>query len=160
MTFWWNTGAPNIAGFSSGASTSDFLLLQSGAVVGPASVWSTTNNPGSAAWRTTANGHLRFNCWTLPSPPASAICYGYVHMSSTAPTGFPATFLDYAYDNSGAAIAIPQSRQQLIDLNGPANGVVSYCSTVWHASAAGAYLSDVAAVRPSDVFAAILCTCA
>ena len=109
LTFWWNTGAPDIAGVSANANTSDFLVLQSGAVVGPSSVWSTTNNPGPAAWATTANGYLgfRFNCSSLPSPPASGICYGYAHLKTTAPTGFPATLLDYAYDKSGAAITIP-----------------------------------------------------
>lgn len=109
LTFWWNTGAPSIAGVSSDASTSDFLVLSSGAVVGPASVWSITNNPGPAAWAAGATGYLgfRFNCSTIPNPPASGICYGYVHLQTTAPNGFPATILDYAYDKAGNAITIP-----------------------------------------------------
>lgn len=33
--------------------------------------------------------------------------YGYVHLVSTGPLGFPAQVLDWAYDESGAAITIP-----------------------------------------------------
>ncbi|NCT66979.1 MAG: hypothetical protein GXC76_04950 [Rhodanobacteraceae bacterium] len=109
LTFWWNTGAPDIAGVSGSAGTSDFLVLQSGAVIGPASTWSTTNNPGPAAWAAGADGYLgfRFNCSSLPSPPASGICYGYVHLRTTAPAGFPATIVDYAYNKAGDPITVP-----------------------------------------------------
>ncbi|MBN8726734.1 MAG: hypothetical protein J0H15_03400, partial [Xanthomonadales bacterium] len=109
LTFWWQTGAPDIAGVSSGATSSEFLVLQSGAVVGPSSIWSTTNNPGPAGWAAGADGYLgfRFNCSSIPGAPASGICYGYVHLSTTAPNGFPATLLDYAYDKAGNAITIP-----------------------------------------------------
>jgi len=33
--------------------------------------------------------------------------YGYIHLVTTAPQGFPAQVLDWAYDSSGAAITIP-----------------------------------------------------
>ncbi len=109
LTFWWQTGAPSIAGVSSNATTSDFLVLHSGAVIGPSSIWSTTNNPGPAAWAAGANGYLgfRFNCSALPTPPVSGICYGYVHLQTTAPAGFPATILDYAFDKAGNPITVP-----------------------------------------------------
>jgi hypothetical protein len=109
LAFSWQTGAPDIAGVSSSASTSDFLVLHSGAVVGPASVWSTVHNPGPTQWAADADGYLgfRFNCSSLPEPPASGLCYGYVHLRTGAPRGFPATIVDYAYDRSGAAITIP-----------------------------------------------------
>src|SRR5690606_3331247 len=92
LTFWGHAGAADVAGVSSDANSSDFLVLQSGAVVGPASAWSTTNNPGPAAWAAGADGYLgfRFNCSSLPSAPVNGICYGYVHLQSTAPEGFPA----------------------------------------------------------------------
>lgn len=109
LAFYWQGGAPDIAGVSSSASTSDFLVLHSGAVIGPASVWSTVHNPGPAQWAADVDGYLgfRFNCSSLPEPPASGICYGYVHLRTAAPRGFPATIVDYAYDRSGAAITIP-----------------------------------------------------
>ncbi|MBN8726081.1 MAG: S8 family serine peptidase, partial [Xanthomonadales bacterium] len=108
LTFWWQTGAPNIAGVSSSATSSDFLVLQDGAVVGPASIWSTTNNPGPAAWAAGADGYLgfRFNCSSLPTAPANGICYGYTHLTTTAPNGFPATLVDYCYDKAGNAVTI------------------------------------------------------
>ncbi|GEM_PF-763629 len=109
IAFYWQGGAPDIAGVSSSASTSDFLVLQSGAVIGPSSIWSTVHNPGPAQWAADVDGYLgfRFNCSSLPEPPASGICYGYVHLRTGAPRGFPATIVDYAYDRSGAAITIP-----------------------------------------------------
>ncbi|MBN8728051.1 MAG: S8 family serine peptidase [Xanthomonadales bacterium] len=108
LTFWWQTGAPNIAGVSSSATSSDFRVLQDGAVVGPSSIWSTTNNPGPAAWAAGADGYLgfRFDCSTLPTAPANGICYGYVHLKTTAPNGFPATLVDYCYDKAGNAVTI------------------------------------------------------
>ncbi|MBO9663302.1 FG-GAP repeat protein [Dokdonella sp.] len=109
IAFYWLGGAPDIAGVSSSDSTSDFLVLQSGAVIGPASTWSTVHNPGPARWAADVDGYLgfRFNCSSLTEPPASGICYGYVHLRTGAPRGFPATIVDYAYDKSGAAITIP-----------------------------------------------------
>ena len=37
----------------------------------------------------------------------SQINYGYIHLTTTSPDGFPAQALDWAYDSSGAAITIP-----------------------------------------------------
>ena len=33
--------------------------------------------------------------------------YGYIHMTTTSPEGFPAQVLEWAYDSSGAAITVP-----------------------------------------------------
>ena len=33
--------------------------------------------------------------------------YGYIHMTTSGPDGFPAHVFEYGYDNSGAAITIP-----------------------------------------------------
>lgn len=109
LAFHWSTGAPDIAGVASSEGTSDFLVLRSGAVIGPASTWSTVHNPGPALWAADNDGYLgvRFNCSELDDAPESGICYGYVHLRTTAPRGFPATIVDYAYDRSGAAITVP-----------------------------------------------------
>jgi hypothetical protein len=37
----------------------------------------------------------------------SQLNYGYLHVVSTGPAGFPAQVISFAYDNSGAAITIP-----------------------------------------------------
>ena len=36
-----------------------------------------------------------------------ALNYGYLHVTTTGPLGFPAQVHDWAYDSSGAAITIP-----------------------------------------------------
>lgn len=109
LAFYWLGGAADIAGVSSSASSSDFLVLQAGAAIGSSSVWSTVHDPGPAQWAADVDGYLgfRFNCSSLPDPPASGLCYGYVHLKTAAPRGFPATIVDYAYDKTGAAITIP-----------------------------------------------------
>ncbi|MBX3700790.1 MAG: hypothetical protein KF903_07285 [Dokdonella sp.] len=33
--------------------------------------------------------------------------YGYIHMTTGSPDGYPAQWLEYAYDKTGAAITIP-----------------------------------------------------
>ena len=37
----------------------------------------------------------------------STVNYGYAKFTTTAGTGYPATIVEYWYDNSGAAINIP-----------------------------------------------------
>ncbi|MFA5590747.1 MAG: S8 family serine peptidase [Lysobacteraceae bacterium] len=109
LTFWWNTGAPDVAGVSTGPTSSEFRVLQAGDVVGPTSIWSTTNNPGPTAWAAGADGHLgfRFNCASIPDAPVSGICYGYAHLLTTAPTGFPATLVDFCWNKTGSAVVVP-----------------------------------------------------
>ena len=109
ITFWWNIGGvTDIAGVSDGPTSSNFLILPSGATVGPSSIFSTTNNPGPAAWAAGTDGYLgfRFNCAEL-GVPAPSICYGYVRLTTTAGTGFPATIVEYAYNKVGNEITIP-----------------------------------------------------
>lgn len=109
LTFWWNTGASDIAGVSADATTSDFRVLSAGEIVGPLSVWSTTHNPGPAAWAAGADGHLgfRFNCSSIANAPVSGVCYGYAHLITTAPNGFPATLVDYCWNKAGNSVVIP-----------------------------------------------------
>jgi len=45
----------------------------------------------------------------LPHPVDGGACYGYIHLSTTAPGGFPATVLDMSFDGDGNAITIPQT---------------------------------------------------
>jgi hypothetical protein len=34
-------------------------------------------------------------------------CYGYLHLSTTSPTGFPAMIIDSGFNGDGNPIAIP-----------------------------------------------------
>jgi hypothetical protein len=36
-----------------------------------------------------------------------AVNYGYLHLTTSGPLGFPAEVHDWAYDSSGASITIP-----------------------------------------------------
>lgn len=49
-------------------------------------------------------GYLGFKFDCTPGGPP--VCYGYAHLTTAGTTGFPATLVDYCYDNSGAAIAV------------------------------------------------------
>ena len=77
-------------------------VMQSGDTVGPASpiVGSTVMNN----WLGGADGYIGVIFY---NETTAAINYGYLHVTTTAPGGFPAHVLDWAYDSSGAAITIP-----------------------------------------------------
>lgn len=108
LSIWWDYSPTTSAGVAISSSSADMLVLQSGDTVGPASTFSRTNF-AMPTWAAGANGYLgfRFNCSALPEAPASGVCYGYLHLQTTAPLGFPATFLSYAYNKAGDPITIP-----------------------------------------------------
>jgi len=81
----------------------DFSLLQPGGRVGEDPFYSLQSKPLDH-WLAGATGYLGFKFW---NEQTGQVNYGYLHLQTTAPTGFPATVLDYAYDRSGAAIRIP-----------------------------------------------------
>ena len=64
----------------------------------------------SAHWLAGANGYLgvEFNCdGRLANPVAPpGVCYGYVHLTTTAPNGFPARIMDTAFDGDGRPITV------------------------------------------------------
>ncbi|MEP7044419.1 MAG: hypothetical protein ABI843_15245 [Dokdonella sp.] len=87
------------------------VVLQAGDVVGPSSTFSTTGGTllASPAWLAGTDGYagVRFNCdGRLTFPVATTVCYGAVHVTTTATTGFPATIVDTAFDGDGAAFTI------------------------------------------------------
>ena|GEM_PF-277622 len=89
------------------------VLLQPGDSVGPTSTFSTNDGNGTvnpvAAWLAGTDGYagVRFNCdGRLTFPVPSTVCYGYIHITTTGTTGFPATIVDTAFDGDGNAITI------------------------------------------------------
>jgi hypothetical protein len=72
-------------------------LISNGEVVGPASTFAEGGPVNFNAGVDTCMGFVFTNATTL------ALNYGYVHLVTAAP-GFPATLVEYWYDNSGAAI--------------------------------------------------------
>ena len=97
LRFYWPTSGIN-AGVIVGSS---YAVLNTGASIGPSSTFSGASTETS--WRAGADGYLgfRFACST------AAQCYGYMRMTTTAATGFPAIMGNYCYDKTGAAVTIP-----------------------------------------------------
>jgi len=91
-------------------SGTEVALLQPGATIGPDSTFSDTGTSVDAAadWLAGADGYIgfRFDCDGRLAAPVSGVCYGYVHVTTTAPDGFPATIVEYAYDINGNPISI------------------------------------------------------
>jgi hypothetical protein len=87
-------------------------VLAPGATIGPASSFSSANGGPMAApaLRAGVNGSIgvRFACdGRLANPVAGGVCYGYISLTTTAPTGFPATAQIASFDGDGNAIQIP-----------------------------------------------------
>ncbi|RYD16983.1 MAG: hypothetical protein EOP90_03260, partial [Lysobacteraceae bacterium] len=97
--FWSNAPAGNAA-VAPTTTSANYSVLQSGAVIGPASTWSRTAG-AMTDFRAGVNGYLgfRYEC-------AAGTCYGYAHFTTTSATGYPATLIDYCHDTSGAAVTI------------------------------------------------------
>jgi len=107
FVYWYGDAVPpEAAGLTGGVVDSggvDFAVLHSGDTVGPSSILSA----GSIAmtnWQGGADGYVGVAFW---NESTSAVNYGYIHMTTQSPAGFPAQVLNWAYDNSGAAITIP-----------------------------------------------------
>ena len=101
LRMWWNDAPAISAGVASTTSSANYTVLGVGAIIGPASTWSRTNG-AMTAFQAGVNGYLgfRFNC-------SGSTCYGYAHLTTTSPAGFPAAVVEYWYDQSGADITIP-----------------------------------------------------
>lgn len=107
LAFYW----PNVVGASQiGGGVlegTDYAVLQPGANVGPASTFSAAAaSARTIRWRQAGgvDGYLGFR---FVNPTTSQVNYGYAHIRTTGTTGYPATMVSFAYDNSGAPIAIP-----------------------------------------------------
>jgi hypothetical protein len=79
-------------------------VLGSGDSIGPSSTFIQNAQSGSDNWLVGVDGYLGFK---FLNEDTGEINFGYAHITSTSPTGFPAVIVDYAYDQSGAEITIP-----------------------------------------------------
>jgi hypothetical protein len=90
----------------------DIAALAPGATIGPTSSFSSVSGGSVAApaLRAGVDGYIgvRFDCdGRLANPVAGGVCYGYIKLSTTAPTGFPATAEIASFDGDGNPIEIP-----------------------------------------------------
>ena len=108
MYFSWGGGAASEdnAGVASSVART-YLVLAPGDTIGPSSTFIRDSWGQSSAffnyWRG-MNGYLGVK---FMNEDTGEVNYGYVHMLTTSGNGFPAMIMDYAYDNTGAAITIP-----------------------------------------------------
>ena len=81
----------------------DFAVLHSGDTIGPDAIVSA----GSTLMTNWIGGSDGYVGIAFYNESTSAVNYGYLHMVTAGPLGFPAVVHDWAYDASGAAITIP-----------------------------------------------------
>lgn len=81
----------------------DYRVLHSGDQVGPASSFS-SSAASMPNWAGGADGYIGI---AFVNSLTQQLNYGYIHVSTSASSGFPAQVLDYGFDNTGAAITIP-----------------------------------------------------
>ena len=105
--FWYAQSVPpafaDMIGGEVDAGGVDFAVLHSGDSVGPDSIVS-GDSIKMTNWIGGADGYLGIAFY---NEHTSAVNYGYLHLTTTSPLGFPAQVLEWAYDDSGAAITIP-----------------------------------------------------
>jgi len=92
--------------------TGKAIVLHEGDIVGPSLTFTTTGNsvPAAPEWLAGTDGYLgvKFNCdGRLTNPVPSTVCYGFVHITTTTATGFPATIVDTGFDGDGNPMTIP-----------------------------------------------------
>jgi hypothetical protein len=103
--YWYNDVVPTpfdtqVGGVVSGG---DYTVLQPGATIGPASTFSNSATT-MTNWLGGADGYIGI---AFLNEQTNALNYGYIHVTTTAPLGFPAQVLEYGFDSTGAAIRIP-----------------------------------------------------
>ena len=81
----------------------EYAVMQSGDVVGPGQTFSSASIP-MANWLGGVDGYIGV---VFENKVTGKLNYGYIHMTTNGPDGYPAQWLDYGYDRSGNAITIP-----------------------------------------------------
>jgi hypothetical protein len=105
QVYWYNDVLPpsvrsHVGGVvSSGA----YSVLQSGATVGPSSTFS-NGISAMTNWWGGVDGYIGIEFYNSQT---HALNYGYIHVTTSGPIGFPAEVLEYGFDDTGAAVTIP-----------------------------------------------------
>jgi len=105
LAFFWPNNAAGEGGVSLDGTS--YAILSAGDVVGPSSTFiAATSGADYTNWYAGADGNLgfTFDCSSLGG--TASTCYGYAHLTTTSPAGFPATIVEWWFDNTGAAITV------------------------------------------------------
>lgn len=105
LLFYWGGDAGSANGGLSLDGTR-YARLSPGAIVGPNGTFLQTANGANGETANFLTGGTGYLGVKFTNEATGVVDYGYVHISTTAPSGFPATILDYAYENTGAAITV------------------------------------------------------
>lgn len=99
LSFFTSGAAANInAILGGGTSATSPSVLASGATIGPAGTYLTNASGTNPAWRAGVTGQyvgIRFNNET-----GTTTHYGWAQMTTTGPSGFPATVTAYCWENT------------------------------------------------------------
>ena len=103
MSFFWNASPAN-SGLSLDGTT--YGVLASGTPITSGNTYiALTAAAAAAGWSAGADAYLGVR---ITNSVTSQINFGWVHLITTGTTGFPATIVDYAYDNAGGSITAGQ----------------------------------------------------
>lgn len=111
LKFYWGSASNNGAGVVTSGDT--YAVLAPGDVVSSASTYSRAGFTGvTAAWQAGTTGFLgtRFK-----NEGTGKVNYGWVKLATTAPLGFPATIIEWCYDDTGGPIATDLSEDIFTD---------------------------------------------
>jgi len=103
LKFYWGSASNNGAGVASAGDA--YAVLAGGDVIDAGSPFTRAGFSGdTSAWQAGVEGYLGMR---FTNEATATLTYGWVRLSTTAPLGFPATVLDWCYEDSGAGITIP-----------------------------------------------------
>ncbi len=103
LGFYWDAVAGGVGTAVTGGS---YIDLAPGTTVSSASVFMRAiNGTTGTPFRTATGAHILG--FQFMNENTSAMNYGYLTMSTTAGSGFPATITGWSFENSGAAITVP-----------------------------------------------------
>jgi hypothetical protein len=100
--YWYADAIPEQGGVSTDGFTFD--VLQSGDVIGPSSPILGSSIALSANWWPGADGYFGI---AFMNEATGMVNYGYIHVTTSSPDGYPAQTLEYAYNSAGDPITIP-----------------------------------------------------
>ncbi len=102
LGFYWPSSTTSSGGVATAISAGVYLDLAPGTVVGSGSVFTRAIN-NTASFRTSGTHILGFR---FLNETTGVVDFGYMSITTTGTTGFPATINGWSYDDSGASITV------------------------------------------------------
>lgn len=114
LKFYWGSSSNGGAGVASSGDV--YAVLAPGDTIGPAALFTRAGFTGdTSAWQAGVDGYLGVR---FTNETTAAINYGWVRLSTTAPLGFPATIVEWCYEDGGGDIVIASEPTDTIFCDG------------------------------------------